>query len=1228
MYKLKNDRDAATLRQKDTAWDYDGGDGTTRSSDGFLRQTKDNASAIHVLGKVLYSVVQQEWHGKANEDDHQERENIDKHDGTESGADNDMPLATSHTKRDLEGNITYLLQQLSHNPSLHDAIASQALPLLLRVATTPMASSLVISHKQMSALSVLNDLASTAHVGKNIISMAHDDRLLVPLLKNLSRIEHWRVRQRSRHKARNNTNSTKTNTERNQRMRASTDLLFAGLFQSLENYMQRDRRDALKILPTEYNLSTVPFVPSPVFSLRARSQVEVEALVDISKGMPSRPDDVPHHNVQTLRQFAMRIIEATVHANEEASTFSLLSSSSSSKHVGHGPQKTLSDIRRRLGSSRPVNVDWDRMLANAPGGDPSDVMVLLSLMRADAAAIESAQCFTACTGRKGRQEKSRSMPREEQHHKRLSLGHVVPWNKGESLARTLVSNWITPRGRETGLSEAPITSVSSSAIQLLSLQVLALLTSCGSDEAQHVVPLLSELRAFGLAQRARLDQLSFMPPATDPTSRQRIALEQFVLEQGEWLLSEILSNCGKSTATLDVFSTSSSSPDGHGASASSQSWLELTLSWLQVDDCRVRNNARSLLSGHVTAQRPNGSDILKAWMSTALDSMSLLLPVITEQRTKVELQVGQSASTASKVIETDANAAGASASPAGSTLVQNSQTFTPGMTMAPNDKHNSSAGKSPSVSLTHWLSHASKAFAIAFDAAEDFGGKWEEDPSVASAVRENNLELLRSAEISGVLDALRAAVEASGGLKNCNVHVAKNVARAVANITSCDLALALARREVNAGTGVTSDMSDTSSVEAEYTSLPVFGKHIEAELSAWLSLLSSWAAETDEKRDLNDLKLMHHAKRALSHLQGYQSFARHRPEDKRHPARASRSADCPANFPAIHVYADGCFPVHTPFAAFDNNEITTNCADIVFLHGLGGGAFETWHQDILNDKFDISQFWPALWVPSDFERRTGGMQARVISMAYEATPLLVGAETSHLLLSLSDTASQMRKKLELAGVGRQGGPVVFITHSLGGLVAKNMLLQALCDVDAGGAHYSTKNMRAIAEETRAVVFYSVPHKGSPMMDFLQSYKDGLVGVGLARDHPVLPFLNTGYGPGLALNEKFGRLFGDRCLSIGEGAPETLVGLLDMDIAGRELLELFNLEAKGMIQVVERDSSDPGFGSYEQIQGIPHSMINKPANMGTDRRYLAMMEFVADRCIVEQQQQQRGDPGTG
>ena len=32
--------------------------------------------------------------------------------------------------------------------------------------------------------------------------------------------------------------------------------------------------------------------------------------------------------------------------------------------------------------------------------------------------------------------------------------------------------------------------------------------------------------------------------------------------------------------------------------------------------------------------------ILKAWLSTILDSMSLLMPILTEQRTKIELKIG------------------------------------------------------------------------------------------------------------------------------------------------------------------------------------------------------------------------------------------------------------------------------------------------------------------------------------------------------------------------------------------------------------------------------------------------------------------------------------------------------------------------------------------------------------------------------------------------------------
>ena len=38
---------------------------------------------------------------------------------------------------------------------------------------------------------------------------------------------------------------------------------------------------------------------------------------------------------------------------------------------------------------------------------------------------------------------------------------------------------------------------------------------------------------------------------------------------------------------------------------------------------------------------------------------------------------------------------------------------------------------------------ATKDTGTRFDAAEDFGGRWEKDPSVANAARENNLELLQ-----------------------------------------------------------------------------------------------------------------------------------------------------------------------------------------------------------------------------------------------------------------------------------------------------------------------------------------------------------------------------------------------------------------------------------------------------------------------------------------------------
>ena len=62
----------------------------------------------------------------------------------------------------------------------------------------------------------------------------------------------------------------------------------------------------------------------------------------------------------------------------------------------------------------------------------------------------------------------------------------------------------------------------------------------------------------------------------------------------------------------------------------------------------------------------------------------------------------------------------------------------------------------------------------------------------------------------------------------------------------------------------------------------------------------------------------------------------------------------------------------------------------------------------------------------------------------------------------------MLNKLQAAGVGQR--PTVFVGHSMGGLIIKKMLVNAQNSED--------QQTRKFAENTKGVVFYSTPHKGS------------------------------------------------------------------------------------------------------------------------------------------------------
>ncbi|XP_020090531.1 uncharacterized protein LOC109711739 isoform X2 [Ananas comosus] len=148
--------------------------------------------------------------------------------------------------------------------------------------------------------------------------------------------------------------------------------------------------------------------------------------------------------------------------------------------------------------------------------------------------------------------------------------------------------------------------------------------------------------------------------------------------------------------------------------------------------------------------------------------------------------------------------------------------------------------------------------------------------------------------------------------------------------------------------------------------------------------------------------------------------------------------------------------------------------DVVFVHGLRGGPFNSWR--IADNKSSTTSkagfvenidqeaglqgtCWPREWLSSDFPC------ARLFTVKYK-TNLTQWTGAS---LPLQEVSSMLLRKLVAAGVGSR--PVVFVTHSMGGLVVKQMLYQA-----------KLNNFDKFYQNTVGIVFYSCPHFGSKLAD--------------------------------------------------------------------------------------------------------------------------------------------------
>lgn len=175
--------------------------------------------------------------------------------------------------------------------------------------------------------------------------------------------------------------------------------------------------------------------------------------------------------------------------------------------------------------------------------------------------------------------------------------------------------------------------------------------------------------------------------------------------------------------------------------------------------------------------------------------------------------------------------------------------------------------------------------------------------------------------------------------------------------------------------------------------------------------------------------------------------------------------------------------------------------DIVFVHGLQGGLYTwreepSWMRDFRRKQVETedtttesgpqfhwpwsssvkaeeaeSHQWddwekPVLWPVRDLSPLFP--RASIFAFAYDAPVfsfMLKGPYVQKTYpTTLQDISDLLVAGLARAGIGRNGRPVVFVAHSLGGLIVKSAILK---DHD-------------LQSSTKAICFYATPHGGSPL----------------------------------------------------------------------------------------------------------------------------------------------------
>ncbi|SPN96677.1 uncharacterized protein DNG_00198 [Cephalotrichum gorgonifer] len=178
------------------------------------------------------------------------------------------------------------------------------------------------------------------------------------------------------------------------------------------------------------------------------------------------------------------------------------------------------------------------------------------------------------------------------------------------------------------------------------------------------------------------------------------------------------------------------------------------------------------------------------------------------------------------------------------------------------------------------------------------------------------------------------------------------------------------------------------------------------------------------------------------------------------------------------------------------NQPSASCpvaADIIFIHGLGGGSRKTWSYSS-----DPGHFWPQSWLSKDPDFAN----VRIHTFGYAAD----WADSQRSVLGISDFAHSLLGEISNhSDIRRATTGIILCGHSLGGCVAKKAYIHARHDPSRAD----------LASRIRSIIFLGTPHRGSNLAGILNKVLSAT-----ATKKPFVPSLKRGSSELVDINDAF------------------------------------------------------------------------------------------------------------